>query len=514
MREERGKKEYDGIKGLVVTALVLAAATGLGGVFRSLHFTEANILIVYVLGVLVTAVITASRMWSVLSSFCSVLLFNFLYTEPRFSLAAYDSGYPITFVIAFFAAIIASDLAIQLRKQAEQSALMAYRTKILLETNQILQKADSAEEIIRAAAGQIVKLIGKSVVYYDCVSGKLSEPSVCLAEGEVEKEIYTSLQEKKTAMLAFEMKKRAGAGTEVNTEARCQYLTIRNAKSVYGVIGIALKGTELNTFENNLLLSILGECALALEKELYNRKREEAVTKAKNEEMRANLLRSISHDLRTPLTSISGNAGILLNNDEVFDKEKRRRLYTDIYDDSMWLINLVENLLAVTRLEDSTMRMNMQVELVDEVIEEALKHISRKREEHKLLYVPSEELLLAKMDSRLIVQVLINLVENAMKYTQEGSTIEISTAKKDSMIEIAVADNGKGIKAEAKEKIFDMFYTAENKPADSRRGLGLGLFLVKSIVHVHGGMVSVKDNIPNGTIFTFTLQAEEVTINE
>ena len=146
MREERGKKEYDGIKGLAVTALVLASATGLGGVFRSLHFTEANILIVYVLGVLVTAVITASRMWSVLSSFCSVLLFNFLYTEPRFSLAAYDSGYPITFVIAFFAAIIASNLAIQLRKQAEQSALMAYRTKILLETNQILQKADSAEE--------------------------------------------------------------------------------------------------------------------------------------------------------------------------------------------------------------------------------------------------------------------------------------------------------------------------------------------------------------------------------
>ena len=127
------------------------------------------------------------------------------------------------------------------------------------------------------------------------------------------------------------------------------------------------------------------------------------------------------------------------------------------------------------------------------------------------MYEPSEELLLAKMDSRLIVQVLINLVENAIKYTQEGSRIEVSAVQKADMIEISVADNGKGIKEEAKEKIF---YTAENKPADSRRGLGLGLFLAKSIIHAHGGTIWVADNVPSGTIFSFTLQAEEVTISE
>ena len=446
MGEQGAKRQNDGWKGIGVTIAILAIATGIGAMFRYLRFTEANILIVYVLGVMITAVITASRMWSVLSSLCSVLLFNFLYTEPRFSLTAYDSGYPITFVIAFLAAIIASNLAIQLRKQAEQSALSA--------------------------------------------------------------------KERETARYAFESKKRAGASTEVKKDAVCMYLTIRNGDNVYGVIGVALKGIQLNTFESNLLLSILGECALALEKEIYNRKREEAVTKAKNEQLRANLLRSISHDLRTPLTSISGNVAILLNNEEAFDKEKRRQLYTGIYDDSMWLINLVENLLSVTRLEESSMRLNMQVELVDEVIEEALKHISRKREEHQLVYEPSEELLLAKMDSRLIVQVLINLVENAIKYTQEGSRIEISAVQKGDMIQISVADNGKGIKEDAKEKIFDMFYTAENKPADSRRGLGLGLFLAKSIIHAHGGTIWVTDNVPSGTIFSFTLQAEEVTISE
>ncbi len=274
MGEQSGERQGGGWKGIGVTIVILAMATGIGAIFRYFGFTEANILIVYVLGVMITAVITASRIWSVLSSLCSVLFFNFLYTEPQFSLSVYGTGYSITFVIAFLAAILASNLAIQLKKQAEQSALMAYRTKILLETNQILQKAGNAEEIIRAAAGQIVKLIGKSVVYYDCVDGKLGEPSVCLAQGEYEKEIYISAEERKTASQAFESKKRAGAGTEVRKDAVSTYLTIRNGENVYGVIGVALKGVQLNTFESNLLLSILGECALALAYELKDRDRD------------------------------------------------------------------------------------------------------------------------------------------------------------------------------------------------------------------------------------------------
>ena len=116
--------------------------------------------------------------------------------------------------------------------------------------------------------------------------------------------------------------------------------------SVYGVVGLDLREMVLTTAEQNLLLSVLGECALALEKEHYNRKRAEAATKAKNEQLRANLLRSISHDLRTPLTSISGNADILLQNH--LDEEQRKRTCTYIYEDAIWMINLVENLLSAT----------------------------------------------------------------------------------------------------------------------------------------------------------------------
>lgn len=175
--------------------------------------------------------------------------------------------------------------------------------------------------------------------------------------------------------------KRAGASTSTLGSAKCLYLAIRSQGAVYGVVGIALEqGESLSAFENNLVLSILLECAVALEKEQLRQKREEAQAQAKNEQLRANLLRSISHDLRTPLTSISGNAGILMSNP--LDEITRKRLYTDIYDDSMWLYNLVENLLSVTRMEDGTMHINMQAELLEELVMEALRHVSRKSKEH------------------------------------------------------------------------------------------------------------------------------------
>ena len=226
------------------------------------------------------------------------------------------------------------------------------------------------------------------------------------------------------------------------------------------------------------------------------------------------MLRSISHDLRTPLTSISGNAGILLSSEENIDKEKRKQLYADIYDDSLWLINLVENLLSVTRIEDGTMKLKLTTELLDEVITEALQHTDRKRSEHNIKVKSSESFILVKIDARLIMQVIINLVDNAIKYTPKGSDIIIGTRLEENRAIVTVADNGGGISEDAKKHIFDMFYTAGTKIVDSRRSLGLGLALCKSIITAHNGTISVTDNKPHGAVFTFTLPTEEVTLHE
>lgn len=262
-----------------------------------------------------------------------------------------------------------------------------------------------------------------------------------------------------------------------------------------------------------LIVSII-TVTLAIQNIRNIEEKERAALRAKNEQLRADLLRAISHDLRTPLTSISGNAANLLANDAKLDEDARHQIFLDIYDDSMWLINLVENLLSITRIEDGRMNLRLSTELVSEVIEEALRHTHRKGSEHTIRMDLPDELLLARMDARLIVQVLINLVDNAVKYTPAGSAITVTARAQDGFAAISVLDDGPGIAPDIRPHIFEMFYTGEHKVADSRRSLGLGLALCKTVVDAHGGTITLTDNPPHGCNFTFTVPRGEVTLHE
>ena len=267
-------------------------------------------------------------------------------------------------------------------------------------------------------------------------------------------------------------------------------------------------------FDHSLIVSILGECSMSLEKERIQREKEETELRRRNERLRADLLRSISHDLRTPLTSISGNASNLLSSGDNFEEETRHRLYADIYDDSVWLISLVENLLAVSRIEDGTMKLHRKLELLDDIISEALLHIDRRASQYTIIAEPSEETILIEVDGRLIVQVLINLINNAIQYTPPGSTIRISSVNMGDCAKVIVADDGPGIPDSEKDSVFTMFYSGSKKVTDSKRSLGLGLALCRSIIRAHGCEIMLDDNIPHGCVFSFTLPMKEVTLHE
>lgn len=493
---------------------ILIAASGIGMLFKNFGFAEADIITVYVLGVLIISVITRHQIYSLISSIVSVLVFNFLFTEPEFTFQTYGNGYPVTFIIMFLAAFLTGSLAIRLKNHAKQAAQAAYRTKVLFDTNQLMQQAKDRNEIISATANQLIKLLGKNIIFYLAEDGNLGEPHIFLASEDSHHENFTSDNEQAVAEWVLKNNKHAGATTGTLSSAKCLYLAARVNNRVYGVVGIVMNNQPLDAFENSILLSILGECALSLENEKNAREKEEAAILAKNEQLRANLLRAISHDLRTPLTSISGNASNLLSNGDTFDPDTKRRLYTDIYDDSMWLINLVENLLAVTRIEEGRLNLRLSEDLIDDAITEALHHINRSSVEHHITVDNENDFLLVKMDAKLIVQVIINIVDNAIKYTPKGSHILIRTKKQGDKAVVSIADDGDGIPDEMKARVFDMFYSGANRIADSRRSLGLGLSLCKSIINAHGGQLSVSDNTPHGTIFTFTLPAGEVQLHE
>lgn len=501
------------VDGIGKMLLILLLATLVGNTFQIMGFTEGNIIAVYILGVLIVSIITANRLCSLLASAGSVLIFNFFFTAPRFTFHFHDNNYTVTFCIMFVVSLLTGTLPSRLKENARQSAEAAYRTQILLDTNRLLQKEQDAQFVISATAEQVVKLLKRDIVMYLVQKEQLTPPNLYRA-AEVDALRIEIKQEQQIADWVFRHNQPAGATTNMFSHAAGLYLPIHISQRVYGVIGIAMDEYPLDAFQHSVLLSMLGECALALENIRNIKEKEEAAIFAKNEQLRANLLRTISHDLRTPLTSISGNASNLMSNYQKMDDDSRAQIFLDIYDDSMWLINLVENLLAITRLEDNRVCLNQSVELIDEVIAEALQHVNRRRSEHPIHVIGTDELILAQVDAKLMVQVIINIIDNAIKYTPAGSAIEIRTRQREDMVEVSIADYGPGIPQEQKAHVFDMFYSGANTIADSRRSLGLGLYLCKIIVTAHGGEISVSDNEPHGAVFTFTLPIGKVELHE
>ena len=504
--------EKPSAKDYFFTVIIFAVCTLIGILFQRLNFTDTNIVTIYILGVLLTSMVTDGYLCSVVGSVISVFLFCFFLTEPRMSFQTYAVGYPVTFLIMLISSVLTGALAAKLKTHAKLSAQLAFRTQVLFDTDCLLQKAKGGTEILDITCTQLLRLLNRNITAYVVENGNLSDGKLFSVEKESAKNILTP-EEQGVARWVYENRQRAGASTHHFPQAKCLYLAIRGGDNVYGVIGIPMQKETLDYFEYSILLSVINECALAMENAQNAMEKEKNAVLAKNEQMRADLLRAISHDLRTPLCSISGNADMLVNNGDRLDEATKDQIYTDIYDDSEWLIGVVENLLSITRLNDGRLKIKFTDQLLDEVIAESLRHINKKHDEYKIV-TDCEELVLARMDVRLIIQVLVNLIDNAIKYTPPGSIICIRGIKADGKAQISVEDNGPGIPDEMKPHIFEMFYTGKTTIADSHRSLGLGLALCRSIIEEHNGTLVLTDHAPHGCNFIFTLPLSEVTLNE
>ncbi|MDD2588714.1 MAG: sensor histidine kinase KdpD [Atopobiaceae bacterium] len=526
--------------GLLVAVSVVAL------LMERLGVTVLNIAVLYGFGVLLTAVVVPGVVSSVVMSLAAVLMFNFLFTDPRYSFTVFDPQYFVTFAIIFLTATIASSLARRVRRQARAAAASTWRTQVLLECDQMLGRASNAAEDVDVMGRQLVRLLRRDVVYYPAERGVLGPGRLFLAAADGAAATAQDLagtdadspcldeRERGVAAWVFKNNKRAGAGTDTLGSAACLYLAVRKDEQVFGVVGI-LVGTEaIAPAEQGIVLSILGETALALEREAALAEREEAAVVARNEQLRANLLRSVSHDLRTPLTSITGNASVLLSDGADLAPEAVARLEGDIYDDSLWLGNLVENLLAMTRIEEGEVELHLEPELLGDVVDEAMRHVSRDVAAHELA-VDDGELLVCRMDARLVVQVLVNLVNNAVQHTPAGSRIQVTCARDGRMARVDVTDDGPGIATADLPHLFERFYVGGQGEegsgrADARRGTGLGLALCRSIVEAHGGTIEASNvgaaadgthapaagaaraltvDAPHGARFSFTLPLEE-----
>ena len=489
--------------GIMLASLLLSSIAGYG--FYYAGFSESNIITVYILGVLITAVWTNGHFYGAIESLLGVAAFNFLFTEPRFSFQANDPSYPVTFLIMLFSSVIASSLASRVKAQARLAAQKSYYTELLLGNSQKLQKGRTEWDCLRLTAEQLNRLFGRPILY------ALSESEKELAfriEPSDEQNILAELSSEEIGVAKWVQKnnKHAGATTNTLPDAKWLFLSVRGTQGVMGIVGIPIAGYSIpDAFEKNLMIAILSECGLSQERIRLQEERNNAALQTQKERLQADLLRAVSHDLQTPLANIKASTDVLMQEESAPDPAIRKKMYMDIYDDTNWLINMAENLLVATQLETDKESFQMRAERIEDLFRNTVAHLDRRAEEHHISVHLDDHARMAAMNARLIQRVLINIMNNAIQYTPMGSNIELSAVQKGNVVQISVTDDGPGIPDNAKKHLFDLFYTAGQEKADCQRRLGLGLSLCQSIIAIHGGEIAVLDHLPTGTTFQFTL---------
>ena len=491
----------------VVTLLCLAISTAVGFAFDWAGFSESNIITIYILGVLVTAVSTSGHLYGAANSLLSVLAFNFFFTEPRFTLQADGPSYPVTFLIMLSSSIIASSLASRVKEQARMAAEKSYYTELLLGSSQKLQTIRTEWDCLRLTAEQLSRMFDRPVIY---ALNHADEELEFRIEPADEHTLLEKLSTEEIGVAKWVQKnnKHAGATTNTLPDSKWLFLSVRGTRGVMGIVGVPIAGYVVpDAFEKNLMVALLGECGLSQERIRLEEERNQIALQTQRESLQANLLRAVSHDLRTPLTNINGSVGILMGKDQTLKPEVREQLYTAIDDDTNWLINMTENLLAATQLETDRTKLKTAPELLEDLFQSAVRQLDRRARDHHISVDLEDQTLMASMNAGMIQRVIINMMNNAIQYTPKDSHIILSGTRRKDWVEISVSDDGPGIPDEAKKHLFDLFYTAEQGKPDSKRGLGLGLHLCQSIVNAHGGTITVSDHAPSGTTFRFTLPA-------
>lgn len=491
----------------VVTLLCLAISTAVGFAFDWAGFSESNIITIYILGVLVTAVSTSGHLYGAANSLLSVLAFNFFFTEPRFTLQADGPSYPVTFLIMLSSSIIASSLASRVKEQARMAAEKSYYTELLLGSSQKLQTIRTEWDCLRLTAEQLSRMFDRPVIYALNDADKELDFRIEPADEHTLLE-KLSTEEIGVAKWVQKNNKHAGATTNTLPDSKWLFLSVRGTRGVMGIVGVPIAGYVVpDAFGKNLMVALLGECGLSQERIRLEEERNQIALQTQRESLQANLLRAVSHDLRTPLTNINGSVGILMGKDQTLKPEVREQLYTAIDDDTNWLINMTENLLAATQLETDRTKLKTAPELLEDLFQSAVRQLDRRARDHHISVDLEDQTLMVSMNAGMIQRVIINMMNNAIQYTPKDSHIILSGTRRKDWVEISVSDDGPGIPDEAKKHLFDLFYTAEQGKPDSKRGLGLGLHLCQSIVNAHGGTITVSDHAPSGTTFRFTLPA-------
>ena len=467
------------------------------------HFDLANLIMVYLLGVVVVAA-RYGRGPSVLSSFLSVLLFDFCFVPPQFSFAVSDSQYLITFAVMLLVALVISSMTVSIRHQAKIAGHRERRIASLYAMSRELAATRGEENIVRIAVKHVAEVFeAQAVVLLPDEAGRIAYPK---GEGIAQSCHGSDLS---VAQWVYDHGQMAGQGTDTLPGGEVVYLPLKASAGMIGVLALLpLNPARLALPEQQRLLeTFVSQISLALERVKLAAETHSAQIKMETEQLRNSLLSAISHDLRTPLAAIVGASSSLVRDGDRLTAHARHELSLAIYDGATRMAGLANNLLDMARFEAGTIVLNRQWQPLEEVVGGALAGLIERMANHPVSVKLPQDLPLVEIDSMLIERVFANLLENAVKYTPSGTPIEIAAATDNNELVVTVSDQGHGIPAGEEKRIFEKFHRVDSE--GNQGGAGLGLSICRSIVNAHGGRIWADNLSSGGAAFHFALPLTE-----
>ncbi len=479
-----------------------AVCTGVAALMFD-YFELANLVMVYLLGVTLTSV-WLGRGPAVLTAIANVLAFDWCFVPPRFSFAVSDAEYLVTFAVMLVVALIIANLMASVRQQTRVAGARERRTALLYAMSRELGATRGTANMARVSVRHVAEVFGcEAVVLLPDAQGRLRHPAEPPVAGSLR------AADLSVAQWVVDHGERAGLGADTLPAAPALYLPLGDCRPARGVLAVlpANRRRVLLPEQRHLLDTFAGQIGLALERAQLAEDAEAARVAMETEGLRNTLLASISHDLRTPLAVIAGAGSALAEHDRTLDPATRVSLARSVERKAHEMSELISNVLELTRLESGQLQLRRSWEAVDELVGIALSRMSERLAQHTVNIRIPDDLPAVHVDATLMVQVFVNLLDNAAKYTPAGTGIRIAATVDAGQVQVVVEDSGPGLPDGDLSRLFNPFQRGHTEGTIA--GAGLGLAICRAIVVGHGGQIEAIRAPGGGARFEFTLPTSE-----
>lgn len=440
---------------------------------------KENLLMLALISVLITTVIVKGYIYGILISLLSVFSFNFFFTEPLHKFAMSD--YQDVLLLVFFtvAAIISSMMSSKFQKQTIIARKNEQTTQLMYEISESFQNLTGTANIAIHTMNYLYKITNAG----------------CMIRLDEDK--FEDLQQPFCTSADFSQKDFEGGLS----------FPIKGVISEIGSVTFTNTAT-ITPIMDKIVRSAIYQMALALDRESIYLEREQLRLDMENEHLKNALLRSISHDIRTPLTEISGAGNLIAENIDILSKEEIYKFVMDINTETDWLTMTVQNILNMTRISDGKLNINADYECMDDLLSNAILRLPASYDHSRITLHLPDKIILVRADGNLFVQVLLNLLDNAYKHSGADSAITLSGYYQQGKACFSVSDNGCGINPAIMANLFDNFTSHSANQSDNHRGMGLGLSICYAIISAHGGTLTAENNPEGGSKFTIMLPGD------